>query len=1099
MPVVITEKHNLLFKTISVVLFSAVNLFSLHAQFYNGSNMTFGKNRVQYKDFLWTYYKYPDFNVYFYRNGKKLARFVAEYAHEKIPEIESRIGTNLSKDIKFIVFNNLTDLKQSNIGLTQEINYNTGGITYIIGTKVMLYFDGNYVHFEKQIREAIAEVLFKQMMFGGTLGQQIKTSAVFSLPKWFEVGFISYSGQEWNVEFDNRVRDGILSGRYNKLNNLTDKDAVYAGHSLWRFLAKQYGKEAVSGIVRMVSVSKDLNKGFIYVIGLPFKEVLKQWKQFYEKEYDTASNLKLPANLLRFKYKPDRVLGQPKIGPGGDLLAFTTNERGKYKIYLYNLKTGKKRKIFGKGIMIDTKTDYSYPLLVWHPTGKLLAFVIEDKGMPWLYFYDLEKKRLSKRKIFDVQKILSLNYSDDGRFLLVSAVQKGQSDIFIFNIAAGSFYKITDDIFSDLNPVFVNNSTAIVFSSNRNNDTLDIKYKDPVKEMGDHFDLFMYDYVSGNRILKRLTRTPLSDETNPESYGYNTISYLSDESGIVNAKLAKIDSVVSSVDTAVHYRYFITAKTVTDYSRSIIEQNVNYSAGKKAMIIYDDNLWKLYIENAGSYEQTPSLTPKLTAFRKMTLKESLNLTVKKDTLSGIEKEKTPPTSETAGKHFRMIYLDKNGNELIDMEEGGKGYAGIQGLSIKTLLGIEGYKNEDGTFHIPKRRNYRTQYSVSQMVSQVDFNYINYNYQPFTGGTYPVYLNPGFNILYKIGLTDLMENHRFVGGVRFNFSLINNEYLFSYADLQHQLDKEVVFHTNSVELSNGYSLVNIRSNELYYLLKWPFNEALSIRGTFQYRNNMFVTLATDQQALETPTVFENWIGVKGEIVYDGTRKVAMNIYYGWRWKIFAEYNQLLFGDKNHNLAVFGFDFRNYKQIHRSFIWANRIAGSTSAGTDRLIYYMGGVDNWLAPKFNRNTPIDFNKHYAYQTLATPMRGFDQNIRNGTSFVVFNSELRFPLFQYFSQTPLSSSFLRNFQIVAFGDVGTAWTGLNPYAPENSLFTNYIDSGPLHISVEVQKEPVVAGFGAGARMHLFGYFVRGDVSWGVEDGHVNKPVYYLSLSLDF
>ncbi len=44
------------------------------------------------------------------------------------------------------------------------------------------------------------------------------------MPKWFEVGFISYSGEEWNVEFDNRVRDGILSGRYKKLNNLTGED-----------------------------------------------------------------------------------------------------------------------------------------------------------------------------------------------------------------------------------------------------------------------------------------------------------------------------------------------------------------------------------------------------------------------------------------------------------------------------------------------------------------------------------------------------------------------------------------------------------------------------------------------------------------------------------------------------------------------------------------------------------------------------------------------------------------------------------------------------------------------------------------------------------
>jgi len=88
-------------------------------------------------------------------------------------------------------------------------------------------------------------------------------------------------------------------------------------------------------------------------------------------------------------------------------------------------------------------------------------------------------------------------------------------------------------------------------------------------------------------------------------------------------------------------------------------------------------------------------------------------------------------------------------------------------------------------------------------------------------------------------------------------------------------------------------------------------------------------------------------------------------------------------------------------------------------------MGGVDNWLFPKFIVNTPIDMEQNYAYQTLGTNMRGFDQNIRNGNSFAVLNSELRFPVFRYFANRPIKSDIINNFQLVAFGDVGTAWTG--------------------------------------------------------------------------
>jgi hypothetical protein len=182
-----------------------------------------------------------------------------------------------------------------------------------------------------------------------------------------------------------------------------------------------------------------------------------------------------------------------------------------------------------------------------------------------------------------------------------------------------------------------------------------------------------------------------------------------------------------------------------------------------------------------------------------------------------------------------------------------------------------------------------------------------------------------------------------------------------------------------------------------------------------------------------------------------------------------------------------------------ILALRVAASTSFGSNRLLYYMGGVDNWLFPGFDNRTSVATDQNYVFQTLATNMRGFYQNIRNGNSFVVINGEIRLPVFRYFFNRPIRSEFLNNFQIIGFGDVGTAWTGWNPYAVSNQLFTTYIDNKPLFIKVELMREPVVGGFGGGLRTKLFGYFIRGDLAWGVEEGRIQKPVFYLSLSTDF
>ena len=862
----------------------------------------------------------------------------------------------------------------------------------------------------------------------------------------------------------------------------------------------------MSNIIHMTSVSNSIDKGFLYVIGVPFKSLIVEWREYYKKEFSQmAGNETHPETILPVKFKEDIVYGQPNYDPSGRYLAYTSNEMGKYKIHLYDFLKKRKRKLFKRGVMIDTKTDYSYPLLAWHPTGKMLAFMIEHKGMPWLYRYDLDKKKMTKQPIYEVQKITDMSYSDNGRFLVMSAVRKGQSDVYVFNIAASSFDKITDDMYSELNPRFINNSSMIVFSSNRENDTIG-KEPEEFENVPDNFDLFVYDYANRDKVLRRITQTPLADEIRPESNGFNTISYLSNENGIYNSYMAVIDSTVASVDTTINYRYFVHSKPVTDYSRNIIDQHTSSKNGRKAMVYYEDNRFKIYTGMVPDFNSLPGMKLDDTRYmasvrkeheKKLALEKKKKQKKKPVDLKSPSEEPTETTEPTLKlKRFQMVYTDSKGNEVIGRPEGSK----RRGKNGSFDIYVDDYDSGEREISIPKQRNYRVEYFLNDVISQIDFNYINYSYQPFTGGGGPIYLNPGFNLFFQFGVNDLMEDYRIVGGVRLNFSLINNEYIFSYANLKRRLDKEIVFHRNTIEgsISGTPYYGRIHTHELFYMLKWPFNEALSLRGTATYRNDMSVVLATDQFSLYAPNQFDHWGGIKGELIFDNTRSPMMNIHYGTRWKIFGEYHQLM-NEFARNLIVVGFDFRKYTKIHRTFIWANRIAGSTSLGNENLIYYMGGVDNWLFPKFNDLTPIDYTQNYAFQTLATNMRGFNQNIRNGTSFLVINSELRFPLFQFFSKTPLSSSFLRNFQLVAFGDIGTAWTGPTPYSPENSLFTRYVESGPMLISVEIQKEPIVGGFGFGARIHLLGYYIRGDVAWGVEDYEIRDPVYYLSLSLDF
>jgi Tol biopolymer transport system component len=1088
---------------IILLLFSFTNTYS---QFYNGSQMSFGKNRVQYKEFFWTYYRFEQFDAYFYLNGKELAVFTAKYADLQIDEIEKKLEASLDEKIQFLVFNNLTDLKQSNIGLINSEQYNIGGVTHILGRKVFLYFDGNYTNFEKQIRAGIAHKIINQMLYGQSLGSQIKNSTLTVIPDWYFHGLISYISEGWNTDIDNKVKDGVLSGKFEKFNRLTGEDAVNAGRSFWEFIANTYGKSTVTEIIRVMQNTKNVESSFLYPIGVNFKTLCKEWITYYKQKY-TQSDIErnLPDNELIKKIKEDNVYSQLTVSPNGEFAAYVTNEVGKYKIWIYDFENKKSKKIMKSGFMLDEKTDYSYPLLAWHPTSKLLAIIIEKHGEIHLKYYTLETRKFSEVFLYSFEKILSFSYSNDGKYFVFSATRKGQSDIYVYDIAAASYEQLTNDIYDDLYPQFLYNSSRIIFSSNRINDTLRYEPKKIPVNLPQTNDLFLYNYSSKSNILLRITNSPLVNEIQPTQYQENYFSYLSDQNGIYNRFIGRFDSTISYIDTTTHYRYYTQSFPATNYSRNIIEQNINPKSRKIAQIIFDNDLYKLYIEDLILSENIEPPTLINTSYMEDLIGEKIIETV--DTIIDDLLIKPEKRKKIGKKRFINVRANYSRNKLIydtiiedgdNKNESNKQFIQIGDLTARDIAQLYGKTDTTSKFIIPKKRNYNVEYFISELITQIDFTFLNTSYQPFTGGGSPIFINPTFNIFLKFGVMDLLEDYRLVAGVKLDVNLKNNEYLLCYSNLKKRLDKEIIFHKQILEDIQNYSIIRHHSYEFYYILKWPFNEAMSVRGTGSFRNDMAVYLSTDEISLRKPNKMKNWLGIKGEFVYDDTREIGLNLYHGTRYKFFLEYNQDI-ESKGDNLMVIGFDFRNYQKIHRTFIWANRFAISSSFGTNKLIYYLGGVDTWLIPKFDNYTPIDFSQNYAFQTLATNLRGFKQNIRNGNSFFVINSELRFPVFKYFFNRPINSDFLNNFQIVGFADIGTAWTGFSPYSSDNYLYTKTINDRPLRIEVKVQSEPIVGGFGFGLRSRLLGYFIRADLAWGVEDYEIMPSIFYISLSLDF
>ena len=1062
------KRYAILFLLLMAVILPA------QAQFYNGMNMPFGKNRVQWTDFHWSYYMNDNFDVYFYQSGDDLARYAQAYAKVQIPQLENRLNSRFGKKIQFIVFNSKGDFKQSNINLEEEENGNTGGITKIIGTKVILYFDGDYTHFEAQIREGIARLLFNQVMNGTSIGSQIRSSYRYDIPQWFQDGLVAFIADNWNCLKEAQLQRGIISGNYEKINHLRDDDALIAGYSFWNFIDEKYGSKSFNDILTLAENTQNVRKALLYVTGKEYKALIEEWFEFYKVRYE-ALMTNLPTSPMKLKYKKYRTFTQPSISPNGKYIAYVSNDEGKIRLWLEDLQNGKRQQLFKTGYRSDENIDTSFPLLAWHPQGEILSFILEEEGKIQLYNLDINSGKKASTYLFDFQKVSSFSYAHESRKIVLAATRMGKPDIFVYNLFSNTLEQITNDYHTDLNPVFTFDDRQIVFSSNRNNDTLKVDNK--IGFQNKQFDLFAYNYNNKGVVLQNLTQQRFSNSILPESLKDGSLLYLNDTSGYYNLYQIRFDSAISHIDTIVHYRYFCKIEQLTDYSSNIIDYTYQPRDHTAALLMADQNGEKFFMSSIlRGHEQNIS---QMSPYAQKRLIEEW-----------VKKEKDTVVEPISKHRFSASYRYARRKRQIG------GALGADSLQVVQDSRPAPKPRQKDTLQRPNN-NY-VELFADELMSQIDFTSMNYSYQPFSGSGMPIYLNSGFNIFLGTKMKDLMEDYKIELGVKLNTSLTNNEYLLRFSDYSKRLDKSITLHRYVTDDNSSYYYRTF-TNEAFYTLSYPFSEILSLRGTAIYRNDHRVNLAIDDYSLADKDVYENWGGLRAELVYDNSKKIGTNLLVGARGKVFAEYYQRIARNTN-NMIVVGFDYRNYTRISRNFIWANRIAGSSSFGQQKLIYYMGGVDNWIFASFDQGAPVDYTQNYAYQTLATNMRGFNQNIRNGNTFVVLNSELRFPIFSYFTNQPINMKFIKDFQIVAFGDLGTAWTGWNPYDPSNSLFNTHINDGNLNITVTEMKEPFVGGVGFGLRTTILGYFIRGDIAWGIQDGQIaKKPRYYLSFNLDF
>ncbi|MBB6459934.1 PD40 domain-containing protein [Flammeovirga kamogawensis] len=1139
----------------------------------------FGKNRVQYEVFDWSYIETEHFELYYYGYGITIAKIAGEIAEREYQNVTETVGYAPYYKTKILVYNSIQDLRQSNIGLNQQ-GYAITGQTSFIRSEVEVAFSGSKYIFEEDIKRSIADALIFEMMYGGSLKDMIKSSYLMNLPNWFIVGASDYISRGWSREMDDKVRD-FFSRHPKKFPNirfLEGDDAKIVGQSIWNYLVEIYGKSNMASILNLTRIVRDEKVAIQNTLGISYEEFIDGWKKFYLGEQEKLNNnyKDIDEKEAISRNRKSRIYNKINISPDGTRLAYTENEKGKYKINVYDLEKKRIKTVFKSGYkVVNQQIDYDVPLVDWISKDELVVFS-QRKGQNYMWIYNLSKGgfntffRYVKREIeFKFDHINDIAVSPSGKKIAMSAERRGQTDIYEHNIARRRTRQITKDYFDNLSPTYLKNGSDIVFSSNRTVDSTKTRTGD-LEDITSTFNLFIYKKEKPLE-LERITNN-LGRDFKPRILDDRHLLFLSDRKGITNFFVYDFqDSVTHQVSN-----FLYSVKDFTTYGNNI------------AYVLYSNEKEHIYTGKVNPDKNV--FTPKTRRQQIMDLRE-LQIIKKKKALQEKRKQEAEARmalfrEEQRQKELKRVQdsiyqalqeeeqlrqilaQDSIDTENIDWEDSVEvkdmteavaiveQEAVLEQEPIKEVINpldeeidIDNYEfvtinATKGTGpdigNLPQKPTYDNEVEEEGEVNTDNYKFFSYskNKRDAFWAKYnerlkakqdasakksmfskskdylPRFSVDGFNtnlrfdplmgsgLQFEVMMTDAMENHKINAGLFGTFSLSNGNFFAEYLYLRHRLDYSIRYERQTLEVNQQRYAKN------YY--EGGVSLPVSIRSRIEVQPFLTFTRYSDTsiQGLSVPDVTRAWTGFNVEYVFDNSLERGKNMLIGTRAKVRYE-NYVGLTSISQNFQNISIDVRRYQKVLRSMSLAMRVSAGKFFGDSPKTYRMGGMDNWAFGQMD-NDPRGGNPESPVQPdltdllftqFTTPVRGFNWNKWEGENYMVFNAELRMPVMKFLTKKPTKSKILRDLQLVIFYDIGSAWTGVNPFEEDNALNTEEIGPvGGFDATVKNFRYPFLMGHGVGARTTLLGYYLKLDVAWGIEDGfRQTKPKYYVTLGHDF
>ena len=1004
-----------------------------------------GKNRIQYKSFDWEVMYTNNFEFYYNANALNIAEIASSFLEDKFSELTNNIGHQPFKKTKVFIYNSEREKEQSNIGINEadEFLFSNLSLNNRIIFKVAYNNDLNV--FKNNLSYEFNKVLIRDLMHGNlSFAKRFGKVSFINIPEWFSDGAARYLAYGWDMEMDNVIRDYFLTKQKKSLNKISDEQSIYIGQSIWNYISVTYGKNTISNIINLTKIIRNPEKAISSSLGINYNNFIQNWSNYY---YSSISSRYSRDELRNPELNQVNNFGKVidlKKNQSGEFILFSAIKGNYKRLVLYNIKQ-KKFKVLDRIKSSEKNNTY---FIDWKNDENIL-YIKNLKGENNLITRNIYSNNKTYKSLYRFEKINGFSFNTKQNLIALSATVSNQSDIYLLSASSDNLKKLTDDKYHDIYPSFLNNSTTVIFSSNRN--SIDLENIQSSENVSEYYNLYLYNLDTTSTKLYKLTNT-LANNIKAKPLTDNKVLYLSDIRGISNVFTLSIDG---------------NSKQVTDFNTNII----NYFYDEIDKNLYFNNLFEgnIIARNISDFDISESRFGTQTS--RVDYIQSQRSNIKK-------REKIK----------REIIEDNINFETTE----NFAFEGENKLKSSILKNIE--INRDNR----RRIGNKYKYSV-----------IKNNFNSFLR----IDPQEGLGTQVESDFIELFEDHKFYASAFLPFSSLKSSDIFTeYSFLKKRFDFRLSFDRKILftEDSENFIYHKYLYNQINFNISYPISEFSRFEIAPFYSTYKFNDL--DYRIFNnTPPSFlfyekNNFYGYFLNFMFDNTNKISYNLEKGTRLKVsFRNYQTENDANTFKNFSV---DLSHHQPISENIIFSSRLYYGNSFGENPYKYMLGGVKNSLIRKFEDkgvNDPLlvsnGFNNYNFIFGEYINLRGYDFNKFDGYKVLVLNSEFRIPLVKALTGLNVSSSFLNSLQVAGFFDLGSSWNINSPFSNKSDVNTWIIKEpgSVFQAEIENSKNPWLASYGISLRSFITDYYVKIDIAKPVEDYQVKDTKFHISFGYSF